>query len=382
MAKLAAKKAKHVADEQELQRRITVRQLFERWASTELKPHIGGDGKRVGRRDGGQYVRDQFERRVFPAVGQAAITDVRKPDLLAILDGVKAEGKLRTANMLLADLKQMFRFAAEYELIEHSPIELINKRKVGGRDVKRVRHLSNDELTSLVKQLPDARLDKRTELGIWIILATGCRVGELMGAAWSDAQHRQGELQKWIDTAFIKRPSDGPKLGFVDLAARTWYLTTTKNQRDHTIHLSNFAAEQFTALLKLRQMDEKTSKPTPWVFPASKLPKPVGHKTFSKQLTDRQTSSDKRLVNRTKACNALVLDGGRWTAHDLRRTTSTLMSQLGISSDAINECENHIKQGMSAVYIQDRREAEQKTAYDALGLRLAQFLAQKNTHVK
>jgi integrase len=375
IAKLVAMKAKHVAEKLEEQRRLTVRQVFERWASTELKPHIGGDGKRIGRRDGGQYVRDQFERRLFPTLGEVAITEVRKPDLLAILDNVKAEGKLRTSNMLLADLKQMFRFAAEREIIEHSPIELIKKRKVGGKDVKRDRFLSNDELTALVKQLPAARLSKRTEFGIWIILATGCRVGELMGAAWSESVPHQDEFQAWIDTTFVKRPSEGPKLGFVDLAARTWYLPTTKNQRDHTIHLSNFAVTQFTALSRLRQVDEKTGKPTPWIFPADRVKGPVCIKSFSKQLADRQTSPEKRLKNRSKAFDALVLEGGHWTAHDLRRTTSTMMSQLGISSDVINECENHIKQGMSAVYIQDRREAEQANAYDAVGQRLAELVA-------
>jgi integrase len=381
IAKLAAKKAKHVAEKLEEQRRLTVRQVFERWASTELKPHIGGDGKRIGRRDGGQYVRDQFERRLFPTLGEVAITDVRKPDLLAILDSVKAEGKLRTSNMLLADLKQMFRFAAEREVIEHSPIELIKKRKVGGNDVKRDRFLSSDELKALVKQLPAARLHKRTELGIWIILATGCRIGELMGAAWSDTLPRQAEFQAWIDTTFVKRPSEGPKLGFVDLAARTWYLPTTKNQRDHTIHLSDFAAEQFTALSMLRQLDVNTGEPIPWIFPADRLGGPVCIKSFSKQLADRQTNVEKRLKNRSKACDALVLEGGHWTAHDLRRTTSTMMSQLGISSDVINECENHIKQGMSAVYIQDRREAEQAKAYDAVGQRLAELVALANKNV-
>ncbi len=70
-----------------------------------------------------------------------------------------------------------------------------------------------------------------------------------------------------------------------------------------------------------------------------------------------------------------MLDGGRWTAHDLRRSASTLMSQLGISNDVINQCENHIKPGMSGVYIQDRREAEQAKAFDALGQRLAKLIA-------
>ncbi len=85
------------------------------------------------------------------------------------------------------------------------------------------------------------------------------------------------------------------------------------------------------------------------------------------------SSESARLKNRTKSVDALVLDGGRWTAHDLRRIASTLMSQLGISSAVINECKNHIKQGMSGVCIQDRREAEQVKAFDAMGQRLAKL---------
>lgn len=174
--------------EQNKQRRLTVRQVFERWAATELTPHVGGDGKRIGRKDGGLYIREQFERRVFSDFGNVAIIDVRKADVLGILDAIKVEGKLRTANMLLADLKQMFRFAAEREIIEHSPIELISKRKIGGKDIKRDRVLSSDELTALVKQFPKANLNRRTALGLWLILATGCRIGELMGTVWVDVK--------------------------------------------------------------------------------------------------------------------------------------------------------------------------------------------------
>ena len=52
-----------------------------------------------------------------------------------LIDIASHARKLRTAKMLLADLKQMFRFAAEREIIEYSPIELISKRKAGGKDV-------------------------------------------------------------------------------------------------------------------------------------------------------------------------------------------------------------------------------------------------------
>ena len=372
------KRAAATAEQQaelDRQRRLTVKQVFERWAATELAPHIGGDGKRIGRKDGGQYVREQFERRVFATLGGIAVIDVRKADILAILDAVKAEGKLRTANMLLADLKQMFRFAAEREIIEHSPIELISKRKIGGKDIKRDRVLSNDELAALVKQLPTANLSRRTVLGLWLILATGCRIGELMGAVWADAKPQQQALQATVDAHNTAQKSGAVQLGFVDLQARTWYLPTTKNQRDHLVHLSDFAVQQFTELVTLREAHRVTGKPVAWVFPDSRATGPVCVKSFGKQLADRQSSESARLQNRTKSVDALVLEGGRWTAHDLRRTASTLMSQLGISNDVINECENHIKQGMSGVYIQDRREAEQVKAFDALGQRLASLTA-------
>lgn len=374
IAKLNAKKAKLQADELAQQRRLTVRQVFDRWAATELAPHIGGDGKRIGRKDGGLYVREQFERRVFGTIGGIAVTDVRKADLLAILDSVKADGKLRTANMLLADLKQMFRFAAEREIIEYSPIELVSKRKVGGKDIKRDRVLSDKELGALAKQLPIANLSRRTALGLWLILATGCRIGELMGAVWVDCKPKQLALQTTVDAHNVAQKSGAVQLGFVDLQSRTWYLPTTKNQRDHLIHLSDFAVKQFTELLSLRELDRVTDQSMAWVFPNSRGDGPVCVKSFGKQLADRQSSASARLQNRTKSVDALVLEGGRWTAHDLRRTTSTIMSQLGISNDVINECENHIKQGMSGVYIQDRRISEQVKAFDALGNKLAQLV--------
>ena len=359
--------------ELELKRRLTVIQVFERWAATELAPHIGGDGKRIGRKDGGAYIHDQFERRVFPKFGHVAIVEIRKADILTILDAVKAEGKLRTANVLLADLKQMFRFAAEREIIEHSPIELISKRKIGGKDIKRDRFLTDDEVRALSRQLPLANLSKNTELGIWLILATGCRIGELTGTVWVDAKLDQQKLQSVVERHNTKQKSGAVQLGFIDTGARTWYLPTTKNQRDHLIHLSDFALKKFKELAGLRRGDKLTGKPLPWIFPDSRGTGPVCIKSFGKQVADRQRRDDERLMNRTKSVDALTLPGGKWTAHDLRRTTSTMMSRLRISNDVINECQNHIKQGMSGVYIQDRREAEQQLAFDALGRKLSEL---------
>jgi len=69
-----------------------------------------------------------------------------------------------------------------------------------------------------------------------------------------------------------------------------------------------------------------------------------------------------------------MLGGGKWTAHDLRRTAGTLMGRLGFSTDTINECLNHISADRAArVYTRDRRQADQARAFDALGNKLAEL---------
>lgn len=170
-----------------------------------------------------------------------AVEDVKRGTPIDLLDTVKAEGKLRTANVLLTDLKQMFRFALTRDLVMRNPLDTVSKRDVGGTHFVRDRVLVEDELRMLDKALPDSGLRPQFVSAVWIILATGVRVGELLGAAWADTHRTPGEL----------KPASGKsdvKLSFVDLARKTWQLPETKNQRDHTIHLSAFALAHFQNL--------------------------------------------------------------------------------------------------------------------------------------
>lgn len=354
-------KSKALAEEAAAQARMTVRDLYVRWAETDLQPRLRADGKRVGRKDGGAFTLDQFERRVFPVVGGRAVAEVSRGEWLAILDAVKAQGKLRTANVLLADLKQMLRFALSRDLIERNPLETVLKREVGGASVERDRVLSRDEVTLLSQRLPSAMLAKRTELAIWLTLATGVRVGELMGAAWKSTRLDMDALRDLATKSEVK-------LGVISLEEGKWHLLETKNQRDHVVHLSDFALRRLRALHDLRVALPDGRTPTPWVFPATDPSMPVCVKSFGKQLSDRQRPAEARMRNRSRHTTALCLPGGRWTPHDLRRTAATLMAELGISGDVIDECLNHmIESRVRRVYIRDRRWEAQARAFDALG---------------
>ena len=335
--------ARALADAEADRRRLTVADLFDHWARVELAPHLRADGQRRGRKDGGEYIRHQFERRIFPTLGDVAAADVRKADVLALLDEATAAGKLRTANVLLAALKQMFRFAQAREIVERNPLETVTKRDAGGKEAERDRTLSSDEIKALAAALPAANMHKRSQASLWLILATGARIGETVAATWDD----------------------------VDVVAATWHLPETKNGREHTIHLSAFALAQFNALADLKEADDDGNALT-WVFPNTAGDGPVCIKSIGKQLADRQRPPQRRMQHRSTRTKSLTLPGGRWTAHDLRRTAATLMADLGISGDVIDECLNHtIESRVRRTYIRNRRPAEQARAFDALGARLS-----------
>lgn len=349
------------AAELEQLRRVTIRTLFDRWCDVELKSQTLPSGERKGRKDSGALARAQFERHVFDHIGDLTAKDVTKADILRVIDAQTTEGKQRTAQMLFSELRQMFAFAMDRELIAVDPMATLKKARVVGKGAQRDRILSADEIRRLADALPLANMNPRSVCAVWLTLATGCRIGELMGATWADDRADRAILQEVAEVEDVK-------LGFVDLKARTWYLPDTKNGRDHTIHLSDFALKQFNELATMRQTSA-------WVFPSTDNTGPVCLKSFNKQLSDRQRTDEERMSNRSKAVDALTLPGGRWTPHDLRRTAASLMAGMGISGDVIDECLNHqIENRVRRVYIRDRREADQARAFDALGARLAELV--------
>jgi integrase len=193
-------------------------------------------------------------------------------------------------------------------------------------------------------------MSPRSGAAIWLILATGCRVSEAMNARW---EH-------------------------VDMQRKKWHLPETKNERDHTIHLSAFALHHLNDLAAIRDSElierrkkDRDAAAHPWLFPSSDGKTSVCPKSFGKQLADRQRAAERRMKNRSKRTESLILPGGRWTAHDLRRTAATRMAKLGVSGDVIDECLNHmIESRVRRVYVLDRREEQQAAAFDLLGAHL------------
>ncbi len=311
--------------------RMRVRELFEKWMLLEISK----------RADQGAEIRRMFEKDVLPEIGDMPIEDVRKGHIAAIVDKVLLRGgEGRMAAVTLAGVRQMFRFAIERDYLDSDPTSSIRKSRIH-KPTERERVLSNDEIRLLVKKLPSANMCESSQLAMMAMMSTCCRVGEICKARLAD----------------------------VDLVQRTWRIRAdvAKNRREHIVFLSGFAID---ILGRLKTRAEQLG--TEWLMPArNKLDSPVCEKSLSKQIGDRQRSGQEPMKGRSPLVDALVMPGGKWTSHDLRRTGATLMGDLGIRPDVIEKCLNHKEQNkMKRIYQRQSYNELMREAWGLLGERL------------
>lgn len=340
--------AKLAAVERQKTESLTFGDLFNEWIAT------------INRKDDGADVRRLFGRDVLPKIGAAHVKSLSEKDIRAVLAAVVERGSNRMAVMLLADLRQLFRWAEKRrpwkQLIEDNPVEHIDAKKITARDydgVERTRALSPNEIRELAEKLPKAGLLKRTEIAMWIMLACCCRIGEVIRARW---EH-------------------------IDLDAGIWTIPreNAKNKVAHTVYLSAFVLPYFR---QLRELSGKSA----WCFPIGDEDDSthVCVKSTTKQIRDRQLSAlgRKPMSNRSKRADALILSGGDWVPHDLRRTGATLLQGLGVSPETIERVLNHVEPNKLRRTYQTYNYAKEKAAaWHLLGERLTLLTASSNVIV-
>ncbi|MFS0754483.1 tyrosine-type recombinase/integrase [Noviherbaspirillum sp. 1P10PC] len=350
---------------------LSVQDLFDKWIV---------DG--VRRKDGNAELKRSFGKDVLPVIGQIAIKSLTEDDLRRLLRAMVGRNVNRLAVMTYKNLVQMFAWAQQRQpwrrlLIEQNPVDLIDIEQLVSADYdmsnERDRCLSEVEirqLNSICQAMrtqygaaPNRRsalrpLARTTELSLWIMLSTLCRVGELSLARW---EHVDWEQATW----FI--PAENTK-------------GSKKHQTALTVYLSDFALQRFRALHQL-------TGDTDWCFPALRKDDHVDEKSISKQVGDRQTIFKKNrhgdarqpMQHRSRQANVLVLSEGKngdWTPHDLRRTGATLMQKLKVAPDVIDACLNHKLHGSKVRrhYLHHDYAEEMREAWQLLGARLEQII--------
>jgi len=317
-------KLKEIQEEKD---KVLVRELFEKWVIAEIKR----------RKDSGAEVIRMFNKDVLPSIGHLPVKDISKRHIMEIVDSIYlGRDASRMAKVVLSLLRQMFMFGLERDIVTADPTAFIRKNKIGKKDKERDRYLDEDEIKKLSLILPKANLLKKTECAIWIALATGCRIGELLEAKWKD----------------------------IDFKSKTWALEKNKTNSPIKIHLSKFSLEKFKLLRAINHDSD-------FCYPDKTNTKPISTKTVTKQIMDRQKINQRSLKNRSKDTTSLVLNNGPWTPHDLRRTAATLMVKMKIIPDVANRCLNHKEPDkMKRTYLQYNYQKEMNNAWEILGNKL------------
>lgn len=325
----------------------TVNEVFVEWKNARLGARKNNGGKEVERK---------FNKDVLPLIGNLPIATLRRRDIAAILDAVRRRGARRVTGLLLTELKLFINYAVTRELIEGDITAGLKAADWDGQSRQRKRVFSPDEIRELHEKLKTAGVKPATEAAIWIMLGTMCRIGALAAARWDD----------------------------IDFKAGTWQAARkSREEATYVIYLSPFVlkyfqrlrADQEARLQRKRERDEEIdAERFEWVFPAKNprpegVPKHVDAKTFSKQIYNHQV--EQQMKNRPPALGLLKLSGGPWTAHDLRRTGSTLMSAMNVDDKVRELCLNHVPENrLDGVYDQHRHEKKMRRAWALLGQRL------------
>ena len=207
------------------------------------------------------------------------------------------------ANLAMRLLRALFNFAAgQYEdaqgksLITENPVNRLSQTRAWYRVERRQTFIKGHDLAAWyggVQQLSNSTL---RDYLLFLIL-TGLRRQEAARLTWDN----------------------------VDLAAKTFTITDTKNNEPHTLPLTNYLYE----LLKLRSQSQINA----YVFPGTGA---AGHIIEPR----------KQMVKVTQA------SGVEFTVHDLRRTFITIAESLDISAYALKRLMNHKMGGdVTAGYI-------------------------------
>lgn len=251
-----------------------------------------------------------LKRDVLPKWGKRSIHEIGKRDVNALLDAVVARGSLFMANRLLAALRKLFNWCLSRGIITASPCEGISAPH---REKARDRVLSDDELIAIVNTA--RQMGGAFGAIIQMLILTAQRRNEVSEMTWSE----------------------------LDLDGNQWEIpgARTKNEKPHFVHLSDQARAVLSAIPNTGAFVFTSNGKTPF----------SGFSKSKSRLDELSGVTD-------------------WRLHDIRRTVTSGIAQLGIAPHIADKILNHQSgtiSGVAAVYQRHEFLDERKTALDAWG---------------
>jgi integrase len=277
-------------EKQRAKRRIKEAKSFGEFGERWLKGAPMADSTRAMRRA-------IFERELLPACKNRLLHEITPDDLRALCAKIVDRGAPATAIHVRDILKQIYGFAILHGEKVANPADEVGPASIA-TFVPKDRSLSPSEIRVMLKQLEHVATLPTIRLGMRLFLLTMVRKSELQDATWDE----------------------------VDFENAVWSIPKERMKRSkaHNVYLSRQCLDIMIAL-KTCAGNSRYLLPSRYDADA-----PMSRATFN-----RVTYA---VVERAKA-EGLPLEP--FTVHDLRRTASTLLNELGFNSDWIEKCLAH-----------------------------------------
>ncbi|PRD43183.1 integrase [Phyllobacterium phragmitis] len=252
-----------------------------------------------------------FDRDILPVWKNRLLTEIAPDDLRQLCAKVKERGAPATTIHVRDIVKQIFAFAILHGEKVPNPADEVGPASIATFQPKD-RALSPIEIRIMLQQLEHVPTLPTIRLGLRLILLTMVRKSELQDAVWDE----------------------------VDFENAVWTIPKERMKRSkaHNVYLSQQALDILIAL-KTCAGNSRYLLPSRYDADA-----PMSRATFNRITT--------AVVVRAKK-QELPLDP--FTVHDLRRTGSTLLNELGFNRDWIEKCLAH-EEGRSSRGVYNKAE--------------------------
>jgi integrase len=262
-----------------------------------------------------------LRRDVLPFWSTRPVRGITRQDVIELIDRVADRGARIHANRVLAAVRVLFNWTLSRGVIEASPAAGV---KAPGAEMIRERVLSEDELREVW------RVAEATPYPFGpffkLLILTAQRRDEVAGMRWSE----------------------------IDEARALWTIPgeRAKNGRAHEVPLPAPATDILGSIPRVDGSD--------LVFTTNGWSPISG---FSKAKLRLDSASGVGLTERDE-----------WRVHDIRRSVTTFMAEMGIPPHVVDKLLNHVSgsiRGVAAVYNRHAYTDERRRALDAWARRLA-----------
>jgi integrase len=275
-------------------------------AAQFLAKHVA-QHNRTSTARGSEYT---FNNIVLPAWRGRLVQDIRRRDVIELVEETAAERSLFAAKKLIRTLSKFFGWLLTRDVVEASPcpgVSAILPRLPKPRE----RTLSDTELAALLKA---AATDDPADRAVWVLALTGARRTEVGGMRWPE----------------------------LNPGTRTWTIPAerSKNHREHAVPLPAQAWEIIDA-----------------------RPRIAGSEFVFTTFGDRPINGWHKTKRRLSAKVGIAENS--WRIHDLRRTAASGLQRMSVRTEVIERALNHRSgtfRGIVGTYQIDPLESEVRTA--------------------